>query len=284
MSTIGVTGATGGLGQHVVEALLRDVPASQIVAFARDVAKAAPLAERGVSVRHADYEQPHSLAGAFEGVDRLLLISGNDLTGRRFAQHRAVIDAAAAAGVSRLVYTSVLGAGTTSNPVAPDHVATEEYLASSGVPHAVLRNGWYSENYLPTLQSAPVSGEILTNAGAGRVASASRADFGEAAAAVLTATEVQRIYELSGDVAWSQQDLADAVSDVTGTEVKVHEVSAEEHVRLLEGVGLDAGTAGFVTAIDSAIAQGGLAQVTGELSGLIGRPTTPLVETLRAGV
>ncbi len=278
--SLAVTGATGHLGHLVIEHLLsRGTSPAEIVALVRDPGRAADLAVKGVAVRAFDYEQP--VAGALAGVDSLLLVSGTAI-GRRFGQHRAVIDAAKAAGVSRLLYTSAPGADASINPVAPEHKATEEYLAGSGVPFVVLRNGWYHENYLPTVGTAAQTGEVLTAAGDGRVASASRSDLAEAAAVVLASQETGRTYELTGDVAWSFDDLAADIASVLGREVAVHRVSAEEETRLLTEAGLDAGTAGFVTGVDTAIAAGELGRVNGELATLIGHPTAPIIDTLRS--
>lgn len=281
MTTFAVAGATGHLGTLVIDALIaRGIAPADIVALARDTAKAAPLAAKGVTVREADYDRPDTLASALAGVDRLLLISG--LAANRVEQHGAVIDAAAAAGVSRIAYTSVLGADATSNPVAPDHVATEKLLAASGLEYAALRNGWYNENYLQTLATAQ-SGSFLTNAGEGRVASAARADYADAAAVVLTAASVSPVYELAGDVAWSQDELAAAISEVRGRPVAAVQVTAEDHRARLVEAGVPPFAIPFAVDVDSAIAAGELAVHTGTISVLTGRPTTPLVETLRAG-
>jgi NAD(P)H dehydrogenase (quinone) len=278
--TLAVTGATGHLGHLVVEHLLtRGTPASEIVALVRRPEAAADLATRGVVVRHFDYDKPD--AAALAGVDSLLLVSGNEF-GRRAAQHQAVIGAAQAAGVGRIVYTSAPSADTSINPVAPEHKATEEALAASGVPHVILRNGWYHENYLGDLATADGSGAILTAAGDGRVASAARSEYAEAAAVVLAGSEVGRTYSLSGDVAWSFDDLAADLAAVLGRPVVVRRVSGEGKAAALAGLGLDAGMVGFVVGVDAAIAAGELAATNGELAALIGRPTSRMVETLRA--
>ena len=280
--TLAVTGATGHLGGLVVEHLIsRGTPADQIVALVRRPEAAADLAAKGVVVRHFDYEQPAQLPGALAGVDSLLLVSGNEF-GRRAAQHQAVIDAAKAAGVGRIVYTSSPSADVSINPVAPEHKATEAALAASGVPHVILRNGWYHENYLADLASAGRSGEILTAAGNGRVASAARSEYAEAAAVVLAGTEVGRTYSISGDVAWSFDDLAADLSVVLGRPVSVHRVSAEAKAEALAGFGLDPAMVGFVVGVDAAIAAGELGFTNGQLASLIGRPTAPIIETLRA--
>lgn len=283
--TIAITGATGHLGGLVVDALLdrADLPAGQIVALARDLDKAAPLAAKGVTVRAFDYDQPDALARELDDVTALLLISGNAV-GQRFAQHRAVIDAAKAAGVRRLVYTSVESSAASLaesvNPVAPEHAQTEDYLAASGVPHVVLRNSWYHENYLGELQT---TGTLVTSAGDGRVASAARRDYAEAAAAVLTAADPRPLYRLTGDVAWGLDDLAGDLTSVLGRPVDVNRVSPEQHREILRGAGLDSGLIDFIVGVDAAISAGELATTTGDLAALIGRPTTALIDVLRAG-
>lgn len=280
--TLAVTGATGHLGGLVVEHLLRrGTPADQIVALARHPHAATSLADQGVAVREFDYDQAEALAGSLAGVDSLLLVSGNEF-GKRAQQHLAVINAAKAAGVGRVVYTSAPGADASINPVAPEHWATEQALAASGVPHVILRNNWYHENYLSDLATAAQTGEILTAAGDGRVASAARTDLAEAAAVVLAGSQVGQTLTLSGDVAWSFDDLAADFATVLGRPVAVRRVDADAKSEVLAGLGLDAGLIGFVVGVDAAIAAGELDVVTGDLSRLLGRPTTPILETLRA--
>lgn len=280
--TIAVTAATGQLGTLVVDALLQRTTPDQIVAIARDAAKAEALAAKGVNVRIASYDDPAALKDALAGVDQLLLISGSEF-GQRGTQHRNVIDAAIANDVSRVFYTSVLQADATTVPVVPEHLETEQYLAGAGIDHVLLRHGWYNENYGQALETAKQTGSVLTSAGDGRIASAARADFAEAAAVVLTTDgPVKPVYELSGDVAWTQDELAAALTEVLGTPVVANQVTAEQQAAILVEVGLDEGTAGFVAAIDVATANGDLELSNGDLRGLIGRPTTPLVESLRA--
>ena len=280
--TIAVTAATGQLGTLVIDALLDRTSADQIVAIARDAVKAEPLAAKGVTVRIASYDDLTALKDALTGVDQVLLISGSEV-GKRAGQHRNVIDAAIANGVSRVVYTSVLKADTSTVPVVPEHLATEQYLAGAGIDHVLLRNGWYNENYAQTLETVRQTGSVLTSAGEGRIASAARKDFAEAAAAVLTTVgPVKPVYELSGDVAWSQDDLASTLSDVLGTTVSTTQVTPEQYASILVDAGLDKGTAGFVADIDVATAKDDLAYSNGDLRDLIGRPTTPLAESLRA--
>jgi len=278
--TILVTGATGQLGRLIVESLLeRGTSAEQIVAGARDVSKAADLGVRAVRL---DYDEPETIAAAFDGVDSVVLVSSSEV-GKRFAQHKAVIDAAAAAGVRKLVYTSAPKATTSDLVLAPEHKATEEAIAASGLPAVILRNNWYTENYVRDLATAAETGVLSAGVGDGRVASASRKDFADAAAVVLLEDgHIGEVYELGGDVAWTYTDLAAAFSDILGREVTYAPVTFDEQVAALRAHGLDEGTAGFVASLDAGIRDGALADTDGTLARLIGRPTTPLVEGLRA--
>jgi NAD(P)H dehydrogenase (quinone) len=280
-----VTGATGHLGRLVVtELLARGVAAADVVATGRRTEALADLAAQGVRVVASDYADAASLRAAFEGADAVLLVSGNEV-GRRVEQHRNVVEAAKAAGVQRLVYTSAPRATTSDLVLAPEHKATEELLAASGLAVTVLRNNWYTENYVSTLEQARATGEVVASAGEGRVASATRADFAAAAAAVLTTPGHEgAVYELGGDTAWTHHELAAALGEILGREVTYRPVTPEEHLAVLTTAGLDEGTAGFVVALDGNIRTGALADVTGDLSRLVGRPTTPLVDGLRAAV
>lgn len=287
---IAVTGATGHLGRLVVTHLLdRGHAPDQVVAAVRTPARAADLAERGVQVREADYDRPETLAAALAGVDVLVLVSGSEV-GRRVPQHQAVVDAARAAGVRHVVYTSAPGATTSALVLAPEHKATEELLAASGLDVTVLRNGWYTENYVGAVQQARETGEIVTSTGAGQVASASRTDYAEAAAVVALDADATpgaragEVLELSGDVAWDFDQLAATAAEVLGRDVVRRDLSSEEHLAALTAAGLDAGTAGFVVALDGNIRDGLLDGTSGELKALLGRPTTPLAEGLRAAL
>jgi len=278
--TILVTGATGNLGRLIIASLLeRGADPQSIVAGARDTAKAADL---GVRVVHLDYTDPASVAAAVEGVATVVLVSGSEV-GQRVAQHQAVIDAAKAAGVSKFVYTSAPKATTSDLVLAPEHKATEELIAAAELPAVILRNNWYTENYAADLARAAETGVLTSGTGEGRVASASRKDFAEAAAVVaLEDGHIGEVYELGGDVAWTYSDLASALAEVTGREVVFVPVGFDEQLAALREAGLDEGTAGFVAALDAGIRDGALAETDGTLARLIGRPTTPLVEGLRA--
>ncbi|ALX66432.1 SDR family oxidoreductase [Microbacterium sp. XT11] len=278
--TILVTGASGHLGRLIVESLLeRGTPASEIVAGARDTSKVADLGVRAVRL---DYTDPASVGAALKGIDTVMLVSGSEV-GQRVAQHRTVIDAAAAAGVTKLVYTSAPKATTSDLVLAPEHKATEELIAASGVPAVILRNNWYTENYVPDAARARETGVVAAGAGDGRVASASRKDFADAAAVVLREDgHIGAVYELGGDVAWTYDDLAAALTELTGRAVQYVRLSREEQVAALREAGLDEGTANFVADLDAGIRNGALADTDGTLSRLIGRPTTPLIDGLRA--
>jgi len=281
--TIVVTGATGHLGRLIVEALLRNgTPASDVVAAGRNTDNLADLESEGVGVAKIDFNDAASLDAAFAGAETLMLVSASD-PGQRFAQHKAAIDAAVRAGVARIVYTSATNALESTLILAPDHKATEEYLATAGVPFTVLRNNWYHENYDGTVAQARATGTIVTSTGEGRVASASRADYADAAAVVLVDDSHNgKVYELSGDTAWDFAEFAAAASAAFGVDVTFESVTPESHTEILTGVGLDAGTAGFVVALDGNIRDGVLGTPTNDLSTLIGRPTTTLAQYLAA--
>ena len=278
-----ITGATGHLGRLVVDSLLaRGIPASDIVATGRSTDKLADLAARGVTVAELDYAKPETVAAVVKAGDTLLLVSGSE-PGNRFEHHAAVIDAAKAAGVARIVYTSATNATTSALVLAPDHKATEEYLVASGVPFTILRNGWYTENYAGEVEKGRENGAIVASVGDGRIASASRADYAEAAAVVLTTEGHEgQVYELSGDVSWDFDDLAAAIGGIVGREVVYTRLTPEEHSALLTSFGLDEGTVGFVVGLDGNIRDGLLGETPGVLSRLIGRPTTPMAEGLAA--
>jgi NAD(P)H dehydrogenase (quinone) len=271
-----VTGATGQLGRLVVAGLRAQGAA--VVAGARNPAAAADL---GVEVRELDYDRPETLDPALAGADQVLLISGS-VPGNRVAQHTAVVDAAKRAGVRKLVYTSAPHADTTPLVLAPEHKATEEAVVASGLPYTFLRNGWYHENYLDTIARAAETGEIVGAAGDGRVASAARADYADAAVAVLTGEgHDDKVYELTGDTAWTFPELADEIAKQAGKDVTYRNLPTAEFQRFLVDQGTPAELAGFVAALEQNIADDTLAHTPGDLRALIGRPTTPVAETIK---
>jgi NAD(P)H dehydrogenase (quinone) len=281
--TIAVTGATGQLGRLVVTALLeRGVPAGDVVALGRDTAKLDDLAARGVQVRRADYDAPATLGPALEGVDSLLLVSASEV-GRRLPQHTAVIEAAQAAGVGLLVYTSAPNADTAAYTIAQEHRATEQLLADSGLPHVVLRNGWYLENYLDQL---PVHLEhgIVGATGEGRIAAATRADLAEAAAVVLTTDGYAgRVLDLGGP-AFTLTELAAEVSAASGREVTYTDLAEEQLTEVLVGAGLPQPFAAALADADADAARGALDLDPTDLEALLGRPATTMREAVRAAL
>lgn len=268
---IAVTGVTGNLGRVVVDDLLTRIPASEVVALARDPRKAADLAERGVDVRAGDYDDPASLRAAFAGVDVLLLVSSPDLTpGVRPVQHGNAIDAAKAAGVGRIVYTSAIGAQDGPGFLA-DHTVTEGLLRDSGVPHTLLRNTFYAEALVnPGLREAVAAGELLGADGGRPVNFATIRDLGLAASAVLTGDgHAGTVHELRGPL-WTLADLAATVGEVSGTSVAYRAVPSAE-----------LGGAGFVHDL---IASGLFAEPSTDLEKLLGRPATNLRDAVSAAL
>ncbi|WP_409470268.1 NmrA family NAD(P)-binding protein [Streptomyces sp. HC307] len=281
--SIVVTGATGHLGRHVIEQLLEKVPADQVVAVVRDEAKAADFAARGVRLAVADYNAPETFDGLFSAGDKVLLISGNEFGEGRVGQHKVVIDAAKAAGVALLAYTSAPRSLTAA--LADDHRGTEEAVLASGVPYALLRNGWYHENYTENLAPVLEHNAVVAAAGAGRVSSASRADYAAAAVAVLTGEgHENKAYELGGDEAWSFAEYAAELSRQTGKEIAYNAVTTEALTGILTGAGLPEPLAVVFAGVDTSIEKGELVVSTGDLSRLAGRPTTPLSEAITAAL
>lgn len=282
MTTIAVTGATGQLGRLVVSSLLdRGVDPARVVAVVRDPAKAADLAERGVEVRVADYTEPDALRAAFAGVDRLLLVSSS-VVGQRDAQHANVIAAAEAAGVALLAYTSILNADATTMQLAAEHQATERRLAASSLPTVLLRNGWYVENYTGQLGVVYEHG-LVGSGGDGRFQPAARADYAEAAAAVLVSDDGQagRVYELAGDESVTLADVAAAIADASGRSVPYVDLPVDAYADVLAGAGLLHPVNEILADSSAAIARGELASDSGDLRRLLGRPTRPVAEVIR---
>ncbi|MFF6811708.1 SDR family oxidoreductase [Streptomyces sp. NPDC012403] len=281
--SIVVTGATGHLGRHVVDQLLEKVPAEQITAVVRSAEKAADLAGRGVRIAVADYNAPETFDGLFAAGDKVLLISGNEFDKGRVGQHRIVIDAAKAAGVALLAYTSAPGSLTAA--LADDHRGTEEALLGSGVPYALLRNGWYHENYTENLAPVLAHDAVVAAAGQGRISSASRADYAAAAVAVLTGEgHENKTYELGGDEAWSFAEYAAELSRQTGKEIVYTPVTPEALTGILAGAGVPEPLAAVLAGVDVSIEKGELVVDSGDLSRLAGRPTTPLAEAVAAAL
>ncbi|MBJ8795978.1 SDR family oxidoreductase [Citrobacter freundii] len=278
---IAITGATGLLGQHVIESLLKTVPASQIVAIVRNPAKATALSQQGITVRQADYSDEAALTAALQGIDKLLLISSSEV-GQRAPQHRNVINAAKAAHVKFIAYTSLLHADTSPLGLADEHVATEKMLAESGIAYALLRNGWYTENYLASAPAALEHGVFIGAAGEGKIASATRDDYAAAAARVISEDgHAGKTYELAGDAGWTLSQLAAELAKQSGKKVVYQNLSEADFAAALKGVGLPAGLADMLADSDTGASKGGLFDDSHTLSKLIGRPTTSLADSVK---
>lgn len=274
--TIVVTGATGPFGRHAVESLLaRGVPADQIVATGRRIEK---IKDLGVRTEHADYEDPAALRAAFDGAEKVLFVSGSE-PGKRIPQHRNVVDAAKAAGVSLLLYTSIAHADTSDLILAGEHQATEQMIRESGLPHAFLRNSWYYENY--DFRGAVENG-LFGASGDGRISAAARPDLAEAAAAALIKGEA-RVYELGGP-GFTLPELAAAITEVSGKPVTYTDLSPEKYAEFLIGVGLPEGAAAVISDADRGAANGALETGPADLEELLGRPATPITDAIRAAL
>lgn len=274
---IGITGATGQLGSLVLKELIKKQGPSNLVALVRS-----PEKVHEVEARAFDYEKPGDLAAALEGIDTLLLISGNEI-GKRASQHKNVIDAAKEAGVQWIVYTSILKADTSTISLAGEHLATEKSLHESGIPFTLLRNGWYTENYMGSVEGAIASGAFIGSAQNGKISSASRQDFAEAAAIVLADEKHKgKIYELAGDESFTLEELAKEISKQTGKDIPYKNLPEAEYSKTLKGFGLPEVYADGIASWDVSASKGDLYDDSKTLSTLLGRPTTPLSESVNA--
>ncbi len=279
-----ITGASGQLGRIVMEELLKSVPAKSLIAAVRTPHKVADLAERGVLVRQADYDKPDTLEAAFAGADKLLLISSSEV-GRRAPQHKNVIAAAVKARVGFMAYTSILHADTTPLPLGQEHRQTEIMLAESGLSHALLRNSWYTENYTAGIPTALQYGAIFGCAGEGRISSAPRADYAAAAAAVLLAeNQAGKVYELAGDESYTLSEFAAEISRQSGKSITYQDMPEADYAQALRNAGLPEVFATLLSESDTGASKGGLFDNSRMLSTLIGRPTTPLRDVVRAAL
>jgi len=274
---IGITGATGQLGRLIAAKLKGNIGSDAIVGLVRSTQKGADL---GIECREFDYSQPENLIGALQGIDYLLLISGNEL-GQRASQHANVIETAKEAGVKWIVYTSLLHADRSSLSLAPEHLATETYLKSSGIPFTILRNGWYTENYTGSVQGALAGGAFIGSAGNGKISSAARVDFAEAAVAVLTGEgHIGKSYELAGDESYTLAELAAEISAQSGKDIPYQNLPEPDYAAILKSFGLPEGFADAIAGWDTGASKGDLFDEGRQLAKLIGRPTTPLKESV----
>lgn len=283
--TTAIFGATGQLGGLIIDSLLeRNTHPGHILALGRNHERLSELADHGLRTARVDLDDTAGTAATLAGVDTVLLISLSE-PGGRVQLHANAVQAAKEAGVGHLVYTSALQAPTTTLALAPDHKATEELITASGIPATFLRNGWYTENHRQEFDGARHSGVIANSVGAGRIATAPRRDYAEAAAVVLsTPGHEGKAYELSGDTAWNYTEFAAAAQDVLGTPVRYQALTPEQEHEQLLGFGMDEETAAFVGMLNANMRDGVLAATPGDLSRLIGHPTQPLIETLRSWV
>lgn len=281
---IAVTAATGQLGRLVIDALLREKPGQPLIAAVRDPAKAQDIAGRGVEIRLADYDRPETLVSAFKGVDRLLLISSN-VIGQRAPQHEAAIRAAKQAGVGLIVYTSLLHADVSPMTLTDEHKQTEAFLKASGVPHIILRNGWYTENDTGSLPAALAHGAYIGASGQGRISFAARADYAQAAARVLLgAGKPGDVFELAGDQGVTLAELAAETARQSGKPVAYADMPEAEYAAALRSFGLPDALAAILADSSAKAANGALFDDSRTLSRLIGRPTTPVRDTIAAAL
>lgn len=286
--SIVITGATGRLGRLIIDDLLAsDVPAERITAVARDRERAVDLVARGLHLHIADYDQPETFAGAFRPEDRVLLISGTDI-GRRALQHATVIDAAAAAGVAQLSYVGAFGGPKADFRLADEHRATEQLILDADLPHTFLRNNWYTDAPMFTDDLAGIleRGAIINSVAAeSRIATAPRTDYAAAAALVMSSEgHLNTAYELGGDTAWTFDEFVEEVTRQSGTKVVHTYITPQEQQDVLTGVGVPQTIAEILVDVDDAINRGALADTPGDMSRLIGRPTTPIADTIAAAL
>jgi NAD(P)H dehydrogenase (quinone) len=283
--TITIIGATGQLGGLTIDALLaRGVPAADLLALGRNTQRLQALADRGLRTATLDLDDPDktdATAKTLAGTDKLLLISVG-APGQALGPRGNAIEAARRAGVGHLIYTSALQAPTTILGLAAEHKATEELVTASGIPATFLRNGWYTENHQQEFTAAQAQGVIANSVGDGRLATAPRKDYAEAAAVVLTTSGHEgRAYELSGDTAWSYAEFATTAQQVLDQPVRYQALTPEQEHEQLLAFGLDEGTAGFMVALHGDMRAGALAATPGDLARLIGHPTESLEITMR---
>ncbi len=276
-----ITGATGKLGSKIVNVLLESVPASEVAVSVRNPEKASVLKEKGVDVRHGDFDDPETLDAAFRDVERLLIISADGDNDTRIRQHANAVEAAERAGVTFIAYTSLADAQQSQNLMAPPHVETEGAIERTGIPHAFLRNNWYLENELGSIQGVLAGAPWVTAARDGKVGWALQHDYAEAAANVLMADDFEQdVFELSGPL-HTQAELVEALGEVLGREVELQEVSADAYANVMRGAGVPEEVIPLVVGIQESIRNGSLEVESNDFELLLGRPVTPLKEALK---
>ncbi len=280
-----VTGANGQLGRQVIKHLITKVNPSDIIAAVRTPEKASDLSAQGVQVREADYAKPETLKTAFNGASKVLLISSSEL-GQRVEQHQNVINAAKDEGVSLIAYTSLLNVDSSPLGLAQEHIETESILKQSGVPYVLLRNGWYTENYLASVSASIEHGAFIGSAGNGQISSAAREDYAQAAAVVISSKEPQAgsVYELAGDESYTLSELAALISQEAGKEIPYVDLPESEFQAALVGAGLPEPLANLLANSDVGASKGGLFDDKRALSALIGHPTAKLSEMVKSAI
>ncbi|ART74902.1 NAD(P)-dependent oxidoreductase [Sutcliffiella horikoshii] len=275
-----VTGATGKLGSKIVETLLKKVPVNQLAVSVRNPEKAEGLRARGVDVRKGDFDYPETLDAAFAGVDRLLIISADGENETRIRQHANAIAAAERAGVKFIAYTSIANAKESANPLAPTHKATEEAIMKTGIPYSFLRNNWYLENEISSIQGVLAGAPWVTSAGNGKVGWALQQDYADAAVAVLTGSGHENtIYELSGKLL-TQEEFVSALGNVLGKEVPVQQVDDKTYANIMKGAGVPDFLLPFLVEIQTGIREGTLEVESNDFEKLLGRSATPISDGL----
>ncbi|WP_047150992.1 SDR family oxidoreductase [Aneurinibacillus tyrosinisolvens] len=275
-----VTGATGKLGSKVVETLLKTVPANQLAVSVRNPEKAEGLRARGVEVRQGDFDRTETLDTAFAGIDRLLIISADGDNETRIRQHTNAVAAAERAGVKFIAYTSIANAKESKNFLAPTHQATEEAILKTGIPYSFLRNNWYLDNEISSIQGVLAGAPWVTSAGNGKVGWALQQDYAEAAAAVLSGRGHENtIYELSGKLL-TQEELASALGTVLGKEVPVQQIDDATYADIMKGAGVPDFLIPMLVDIQKGIREGTLEIESNDFEKLLGRPGTPITEAL----
>jgi len=282
---IAITGASGQLGRLVVNSLLQHTEAKNIIALARNIDAVSDMVALGVQVRAADYTKPETLKSALQGAEKLLLISSSAV-GQRVEQHRAVIDAAKTEGVKLLAYTSILRAKTSPMTLAGEHKATEELIEASGIPAVILRNGWYNENYTASLPAILNSGMVAGAAKDGRIASASRQDYADAAVSVLLSKQEQagKVYELAGDSSFTLAEFATEIATQTGKDIRYEALDEASFASALQSAGLPAGFANILAETEKYAAEGSLFDDGNTLSQLIAHKTKPIAESISSAI
>lgn len=275
-----VTGATGKFGTKVVETLLKTIPASQLAVSVRKPEKAEGLRAHGVEVRQGDFDHPETLDSAFAGIDRLLIISADGDNDTRIRQHANAVAAAERAGVKFIAYTSLANAQESNNLFAPTHQATEKAILKTGIPYSFLRNNWYLENEISSIQGVLAGAPWVTSAGVGKVGWALQQDYAEAAAAVLAGNgHDNTIYELSGKPL-TQEELVSALGTVLGKEVPVQQVDDATYADIMKGAGVPDFVIPLLVDIQRSIREGSLDFTSNDFEKLLGRSATPINEGL----